>query len=384
MASPPPTTPTPRPLGGSLTDVRGLSVGHAHRTGDGWLTGTTVVLAPPGGVVAAVDVRGGGPATRETDALVPGTLVPRIEAVVLTGGSAYGLDAASGVVRWLEEQHRGFRVGAQPHEVVPVVPCAALFDLGRGGDFRARPDTGMGYAAAQDAATAPSADGVSPAGSVGAGTGAVAGGLRGGTGEASTTLADGTVVAALVVVNAAGSAVDPATGALLGAALGRPGEFPAVPPPAEHASAVAGLAAASRPTPPLNTTIGVVATSAALTREEARRLAVAAHDGLARAVRPVHTLFDGDALFALATGTSPLPTDGPVASRSDGNQPGAEPAGPFGGAMVRAAAVATVQAAGADVVARAVAHAVLSAESAPGIPAYAELYPSATGPRATS
>lgn len=137
---PPATRSGPR---NALTDVAGLRVGHAQRAGAGWLTGTTVILAPEGGMVAGVDVRGGGPATRETDALDPRTLVPRVEAIVLTGGSAYGLAAADGVARWLEERGRGFPVGPGPGEVVPIVPAAGLFDLGRGGDFGARPDAAM-------------------------------------------------------------------------------------------------------------------------------------------------------------------------------------------------------------------------------------------------
>ncbi|NUP39381.1 MAG: peptidase S58 family protein, partial [Streptomyces sp.] len=136
------TTPRPARPGqvDALTDVPGLRIGHAQRTDGGWLTGTTVVLAPEGGAIAAVDVRGGGPGTRETDALDPRNLVQRVDAVVLTGGSAFGLDAASGVAAWLEGRGRGFRVGPDPAQVVPVVPAAALFDLGRGGDWRARPD----------------------------------------------------------------------------------------------------------------------------------------------------------------------------------------------------------------------------------------------------
>ncbi|MDI5903776.1 P1 family peptidase, partial [Streptomyces sp. 12257] len=131
------------------TDVMGLRVGHATRTGDGWLTGTTVVLAPEGGAVAAVDVRGGGPGTKEIDALDPRNLVQKVEAIVLTGGSAYGLDAASGVMAWLEEQRRG--VGVDPAHVVPVVPAACVFDLGRGGDFRASPDAATGRDAVEAA-----------------------------------------------------------------------------------------------------------------------------------------------------------------------------------------------------------------------------------------
>ncbi|MGW3872373.1 P1 family peptidase, partial [Streptomyces sp. NPDC005069] len=146
--------PTVLPAGGrdALTDVAGLRVGHARVSGDGALSGTTVVLAPEGGAVAAVDVRGGGPGTRETDALDPRNLVQRIDAVVLTGGSAYGLDAASGVMAWLEEQGRGVRVGPDPSQVVPVVPAACIFDLGRGGDWRARPDASTGRAEVEAAA----------------------------------------------------------------------------------------------------------------------------------------------------------------------------------------------------------------------------------------
>ncbi|SCF93034.1 Peptidase family S58, partial [Streptomyces sp. LamerLS-31b] len=136
----------------ALTDVAGVRVGHATRTGDGRLTGTTVVLAPEGGAVAAVDVRGGGPGTKETDALDPRNVVQRVDAIVLTGGSAYGLDAAAGVMAWLEERGRGVRVGPDPAHVVPVVPAACVFDLGRGGDFRARPDAATGRAAVEAAA----------------------------------------------------------------------------------------------------------------------------------------------------------------------------------------------------------------------------------------
>ncbi|WP_373562862.1 P1 family peptidase, partial [Streptomyces sp. rh206] len=144
--------PERAPLLDALTDVAGIRVGHAEVAGAGALSGTTVVLAPEGGAVAAVDVRGGGPGTRETDALDPRNLVQRVDAVVLTGGSAYGLDAASGVMAWLEEQGRGVRVGSGPTQVVPVVPAAALFDLGRGGDWRARPDASTGRAAVEAAA----------------------------------------------------------------------------------------------------------------------------------------------------------------------------------------------------------------------------------------
>ncbi|WP_405578577.1 P1 family peptidase [Streptomyces sp. NBC_01190] len=354
----------------ALTDVGGLRVGHAGRRGDGWLTGVTVVLAPEGGVVAAVDVRGGAPATRETDALDPGDLVERIEAVVLTGGSAFGLDAASGVVGWLEERGRGFPVGG-PGRVVPVVPAAALFDLGRGGRWDARPGPETGRAAV--AAAVAAAEGAAvPQGCVGAGTGAVAGGLKGGVGTASWVLSSGATVAALAVVNAAGSVVDPDTGTLWGVRPGWAAEFGldgGPPTPATAARARTRLAAA--PPPALNTTLAVVATDAALARPHARRLAGSAHDGLARAVRPVHLLADGDTVFALATGRRPLLPAGAPDRRGGWSGPTESPA-------TESAAVDEILAAGADTLTRAVLHAVLAADSVSGpggdFPCYRELY----------
>ncbi|MFE5405726.1 P1 family peptidase [Streptomyces sp. NPDC056580] len=334
----------------ALTDVAGLRVGHATRVGDGWLTGTTVVLAPEGGAVAAVDVRGGGPGTKETDALDPRNMVQRVDAVVLTGGSAYGLDAASGVMAWLEERGRGVPVGADPAHVVPVVPAACVFDLGRGGNFRARPDAATGRAAVEAAAA--NAPGAPVAqGSVGAGTGAVAGGLKGGVGTASTVLDSGVTVAALVVVNSVGSVADPGTGVLYGELFQGRVEYPEA---RVHEAARGRLAeAATRNAPaPLNTTLAVVATDADLTKAQAQKLAGTSHDGIARAVRPVHLLHDGDTVFALATGARPL---------------GGRPLDLNG-----------VLAAGADAVTRAIVRAVRAAEpfSGPGgaWPSYGELY----------
>ncbi|WLQ42550.1 P1 family peptidase [Streptomyces laculatispora] len=296
----------------ALTDVTGVRVGHAALAGEGALSGTTVILAPEGGAVAAVDVRGGGPGTRETDALDPRNLVQRIDAVVLTGGSAYGLDAASGVMAWLEEQGRGVRVGADPAQVVPVVPAACIFDLGRGGDWRARPDASTGRAAVEDAARTEPGAAVGE-GCVGAGTGAVAGQLKGGVGTASVLLPSGITVGALAVVNAAGSVLDPRTGVLYG-------EYgaaePAVAPAPEiHHAAQQRLARAhdANTRPPLNTTLAVVATDADLSRAQAQKLAGTAHDGLARAIRPVHLLTDGDTVFALATGGRTLDPANPSA-----------------------------------------------------------------------
>lgn len=332
-----------------------MRVGHAERVGDGWLTGTTVVLAPLGGAVAAVDVRGGGPGTRETDALDPRNLVRRIDAVVLTGGSAFGLDAASGVASWLEEQGRGVPVGLDPAQVVPVVPAACVFDLGRGGDWRARPDAALGRAAAEAAANGGD---VVREGNVGAGTGAVAGGLKGAVGTAATTLASGTTVAALTVVNAVGSVVNPDTGALYGELW--QGTTPVIPTAERHASAREQLAAARRGSgpPPLNTTLAVVATDAELSKSQAQKLAGTAHDGLARAVRPVHLMNDGDTVFAMATGARKPPD-----TLSD---------------FERMSEMNEVLAAGAEMLTRAIVKAVLAAEtvSGPGghFPSYRDLY----------
>ncbi|MFJ2904244.1 P1 family peptidase [Streptomyces sp. NPDC087212] len=320
----------------ALTDVLGVRVGHATLTGAGRLTGTTVVLAPEGGAVAAVDVRGGGPGTKETDALDPRNVVQKVEAIVLTGGSAYGLDAASGVMAWLEERGRGVRVGPGPTHVVPVVPAACVFDLGRGGDFSARPDAGTGRAAAEDAAASAVGAPVREGG-VGAGTGAVVGELKGGVGSASTLLGSGITVAALVVANGAGSAVDPETGVLYGELFQGRVEYPETH---VHRAARLRLAqiAASNPRPLLNTTLAVVATDADLSKAQAQKLAGTAHDGIARAVRPVHLLNDGDTVFALATGARPLDAEAPLALNE-------------------------ILAAGADMVTRAIVRAVRAAES---------------------
>ena len=348
---------------GDLTDVPGVRVGHAHRIGGGWLTGVTVVVPPPG-TVAAVDVRGGGPGTHETDALDPTTLVPTVDAVVLTGGSAYGLVSAHGVQRWCEEQGRGFPVGPPDDRgavVVPIVPAAAVFDLGRGGDPAARPDADMGYAAAL-AASATAAGDRTPRGAVGAGTGALLGQgrLKGGVGTASLRLGSDVdlVVGAIAVVNAFGSPVDPTTGALLGTAFVPPGlERPVRPRggPTATGPDIGGLAVP----PPANTTLAVVATNAALDPARARRTATAAHAGLARAMHPAHTVLDGDTVFVLATGEVPVETPEQ---------------------LVR------LQAMAADVVTLAVLDAVLSSRTtttAGGeIPGYLDAYPSAEPPGA--
>jgi len=306
----------------ALIDVPGLRVGHHGRDAGGYLTGTTVVLAPVSGMTGGVDVRGGGPGTRETDLLDPIAAVETVNAVVLTGGSAYGLAAASGVADELGRAGTGFRVGAGPLEVVPIVPAAVIFDLGRGGDFTARPDAGFGAAALADALAG---DPVTMAanGNVGVGLGALTSRLRGGLGNASLVLADGTTVAALVVVNATGSPFDPASGTLWGAGhlLPEDGSVPGRPSAEELADLLAVTARANPalasvatpgnadPEPGVisHTTLAVIATDAALTKAQCTKMAGIVHDGMARALNPVHTMFDGDVAFALSTGDRPAP-----------------------------------------------------------------------------
>ncbi|MEV0390308.1 P1 family peptidase [Nonomuraea sp. NPDC050643] len=472
----------------SLVDVAGLRVGHAQRVGGGYLTGTTVILTPADGAVGGVDVRGAAPGTRETELLDPRNLVERVHAVVLSGGSAFGLSAACGVMSRLAEAGVGYPVAGG---AVPIVPAAVIFDLGRGGTFHATPDATLGTAA-YNAATAPpppaaevpsgeeagvvskprpSADalsapppfqatptptgeaaaspssaaevplggvGAGPAaptgeaaafppsvagvplgeggggageagrlagaasspspfqgtsapvgeggdvgpsvgatpsppsfegtsalgggvgafvvevrtaaptacGSVGAGTGAMAGGLAGGVGTASVVLADGTTVAALAVVNAVGSVLDPHDGTLAGTRYGLPGEFDHLRTPTPQETEAWN----PRNAPAFNTTIGVVATDRTLTKAKCGKLAAVAHDGLARAIRPAHTMTDGDTIFALAT----------CASGAPGHD-----------------IFQDVLAAGADVFSRAVAHAILAATGREGAPAYLDVFPSA-------
>ena len=288
----------------ALTAVEGISVGH-WSDGDA-ATGCTVVLCPDG-TVASADVRGGAPGTRETDLLRPGNLVQQVHALLLAGGSAFGLDAATGVMRWLEERGIGFPVASG---VVPIVSAAVLFDLSAGrGDVR--PDAAAGYAACEDASTGPVAEG-----SVGAGTGATVAkalgperprSLKGGIGTAAERTSSGITVGALIAVNSFGEIVDPDTGQVVAGPRGdQPGTF-------------ASTLEALRARPPLspfsgeaqepNSTIGVVATDAVLSKEDAYRLAVIAQTGITRAIRPAHTPVDGDTIFALATCRNETPTD---------------------------------------------------------------------------
>lgn len=280
---------------GAITDVAGVKVGHFtdHRRP----TGCTVILTE-GGATGGVDVRGAAPGTRETDLLSPSNLVESVHAVVLAGGSAFGLDSASGVVRWLEERGIGHPAGPAR---VPIVPAAILFDLAVG-DHRIRPDAAAGYAACA------AANSVAPAeGSVGAGAGASVGKLhgmdramRGGLGTASLKVG-GITVGAIVAVNAVGDVIDPSTGRIvagLRSADGRQivGTMPALLRGEMPTGLSAGMA----------TTIGCIATDAVLTKAQAQKVAQMAHDGLARTIDPVHTMFDGDTVFALATGCSGL------------------------------------------------------------------------------
>jgi putative pantetheine hydrolase len=270
--------------------ISGFAVGHHTADSSGWLTGTTVVLAHQG-AVGGVDVRGGAPGTRETDLLDPTAMVDRVNALLLTGGSAYGLAAADGVMSALEADGRGWPVG--PETVVPIVPGAVIFDLGRGGDTAHRPDAEFGRLAVQAATTEDP-----ETGNVGAGTGAVCGGLKGGLGYAEQRVGE-VSIAALAVVNAAGSAIDPRTGRLL---ADRQARLPA-PSEAERTRLADALSTTG---PPLNTTIGAVLTDAVLTKAQASRVASIAHDGMARAISPVHTMVDGDTVFCLASGQRPL------------------------------------------------------------------------------
>ncbi len=279
---------------GAITDVAGIEVGHF--TDPRRPTGCSVVIAREG-AVAGVDVRGAAPGTRETDLLAPGNLVEQVHAIMLAGGSAWGLEAATGAVRWLEEHGVGLDVGVGR---LPLVPAAVLFDL-HVGDMKVRPDAAAGYAACAAATHKPPAEG-----NVGAGAGAVVGkmfglqhAMKGGVGTASVTVA-GVTVGALIACNAVGDVVDPDTGRPLAGARAADG---LTLRDTRHA-----LLRGEPPHPLLagsNTTIGVIATDARLTKVQAQRLAVAGHDGLARSINPVHTMSDGDTLFTLSTGHVP-------------------------------------------------------------------------------
>jgi L-aminopeptidase/D-esterase-like protein len=324
-------------LNHTITDVRGIEVGHAHD--EEALTGCTVILCKKG-AVAGVDVRGGAPGTRETDLLNPVNLVQKVHAIVLSGGSAFGLDAASGVMRWLEERNIGFNTGAAK---VPIVPSAILYDLNLG-RADVRPDSAMGYRAASSASSTAPAEG-----NVGVGTGASVGkmfgaslAMKAGVGTASMSVGGGVIVGALVAVNAWGDVVDPKNGDILaGLRSGKLGPL-RVGGKDRFADTLAmmqkplgrgvlGFAARA------NTVIGVVATNAKFDKAGATKIAQMAQDGIARTIRPAHTMLDGDVIFALSTG----------ARRAD---------------------VSVVGAFAAEVMAEAVVRAVKNADSAGGLP----------------
>lgn len=288
----------------SITDVRGIEVGHAQD--EEALTGCTVILCRKG-AVAGVDVRGGAPGTRETDLLNPINLVEKVHAIVLAGGSAFGLDAASGVMRYLEEKKIGFNTGAAR---VPIVPSAILYDLNLG-RADVRPDSAMGALAAASAVSDPPAEG-----NVGAGTGASVGkmfgmklAMKSGLGTASIDIGGGVVVGAIVAVNAFGDVIDPTTGEIIaGLRSGKIGPLRIGNKKNQFADTLAMmrtpigrgiLGFASRG----NTVIGAVATNAKLTKAQAAKVAQMAQDGIARTIRPAHSMLDGDVIFALSTGS---------------------------------------------------------------------------------
>ncbi len=318
----------------TLTAVPGIKVGHvtmAERP-----TGCTVILTEAG-AVAGVDVRGAAPGTRETDVLNPVNSIQQVHAIVLAGGSAFGLDAASGVMRYLDEKNVGFKLGVIN---VPIVPAAILMDLAVGGNPKVRPTADCGYRAAQSASADPVAEG-----NVGAGAGATVGktaganrAMKGGLGSSSITLPDGLIVSALIAVNAVGDVIDPSTGKVVAGVRTEDGKG--------LADARVLLRTGALPQSRIggNTTIGVIATNATLTKAQATKVAQMAHDGLARTISPAHTAADGDTIFALATGA----------------RTGADDVGRIGGLA-------------AEVVADAVVRAVREATSIPGYPAARDL-----------
>ena len=328
-------------LNNSITDVRGIEVGHAQN--EEALTGCTVILCR-NGAVAGVDVRGGAPGTRETDLLDPVNLVDKVHAIVLAGGSAFGLDAANGVMRYLEEKNIGFNTGVAR---VPIVPSAILYDLNLG-RANVRPDSAMGALAAASAVSTPPAEG-----NVGAGTGASIGkmfgpalAMKSGIGNASMDIGGGVVVGAIVAVNAWGDVISPDTGEIVAVLrsgrvgplrIGKGRQFADTLAMMKTSTGRGVLGLANRG----NTVIGAVATNAKLTKAQATKVAQMAHDGLARTTRPAHTMLDGDTIFALSTGT-------------------------------KKADVSTVGAFAAEVIAQAILRAVRMAKSVGGVPGLRE------------
>lgn len=330
----------------SITDVPNLKVGSYHRTDDGYRTGTTVIRTEYG-ATAGYSQMGGAPGTKETDLLKPGGFVRTVQAIMIGGGSAYGLDAATGVMHWMEEHGYGVPIGTAG--VVPIVPAAILMDLGRGGDFKKRPDADFGYRAADAATTDPVKSGRTGVG-MGAGWG---------MGTASVKLSNGYTVAAIVGLNPAGSPVDPRTCLPYGLFLELGNEFNLVQPSqAECQGQSAGSVGPNdgSDNAPTNTTIAVVATDAPLSDLEAERMAVIANAGLARSIRPIHGIGDGDTVFGIAT-------TAPTYSLSNMD-------------------LQAIFDAGADALGRAVVHAVVESEQVGSSrPGYCQAYPSACAKR---
>jgi L-aminopeptidase/D-esterase-like protein len=332
----------------SITDVPGIKVGHHTRSDSGYRSGTTVIRTEKG-ATAGYSQMGGAPGTKETDLLKPGGQVRAVQAIVLSGGSAFGLDAATGVMQWMEERNFGVRVAGG---VVPIVPAAILMDLGRGGNFKKRPDASFGYKAAEAATTAPV-----QSGRIGMGMGA-----GWGMGTASVKLSNGYTVAAIVGLNPAGSPLDPRTCLPYGSFLELGDEFNLVQPKAEECTAAAtgrGGPNDGSDNAPRNTTIALVATDAPLLDLEAERMAQIANAGLARSIRPIHGIGDGDTVFGMAT--TP-----PTTSMSNAD-------------------LQAIFNAGADVLGRAVVHAVLMSKQVGNSRAgYCQQYPSACVKRAAA
>jgi len=323
----------------AITDVDGIQVGQYTDTTAA--SGVTVVICAEG-AVAGVDVRGSGPCTRETDLLAPANLVEHAQAVVLSGGSVFGLAAADGVVRWLAE--KGFGFPLDKGVVAPIVPAAALYDLDRGSEFVPPISAEWGQKACRAADNGPVATGC-----VGAGTGAWAGSIKGGLGTASRILDSGITTAAVVAVNPDGEVINPATGRPWEIGLEIEGEF------GRQGKRAVILPPRPESTPGTNTAIGVVATDAVLTKAQAHKVAQMAHDGMARAIRPAHTLFEGDTIFCMATGKRKLP----------------EIPGYYG--PVHARAVSDIGHAAAECMSRAIITAILTAKSMAGMKAFCDL-----------
>jgi L-aminopeptidase/D-esterase-like protein len=330
-----------------ITDVDGILVGNT--ADERVLTGSTVVL-PARPAVTAVDVRGGAPGTREMGVLMPGNTVETVHGIVLSGGSAFGLDAAAGAASWLSARGRGYTLGPVP---IPIVPAAILYDLANDGDKAWGPDSpyrALGIAACDGA------DRRFALGNVGAGYGAISGALKGGLGSASIVSDDGLQVGALAAVNSFGSTVMPGQDCFWAWALEQDAELGGQTPPTRPISLDADLSFGGGQEGLIltNTTLCVVATNADLTRGEALRVAIMSHDGLARAIRPVHTPFDGDIVFAMATGDWEMPEE-------------------------RAVALLQIGSLAADCLARAIARAIFEAAPLCGMPSYRDRHGSERG-----